>query len=454
MHKSAKPQHPFFLTRNSANIMEDLVRRVSAGSSLSLISGVRGVGKSRFLRQFYTLYQNRFELVLVCFNEQNNLTVAGSDLVFSEQSFLTAILPNLKQGSGLIIDQLDLASPKTQHKIFKFCSDNAHDQGFSLIFSAQSDSLQQFIDFSHSCHFPVERAELSALDYSEQLEYIRAGCCTKPGDYPLMTAPLKKELAATGGVFGKLSIFIQHYNDKINCSETGLQTGFRSSSVLISVVALCLVLLTGGYLLSEQMNRSSESLSLESTVQNVIQNPLQNNSAVVKLPAGVVADSMANSPDELLIPDNGSSSDDSPDSPVSPEAPARAPSTIQVREAVAEKIPAKTRLQQRIQATLEWIASSTEGTASIQIMSLEMKNDAEVLLNRYLQNLDAENIDLNEVKIYQFSKKGRSMYAVLYGSYQSYAVAAESIDNLPVELKANGPITRTIKGINDEINFQ
>jgi septal ring-binding cell division protein DamX len=452
MHKPTKHQEPFFLTRNSANIMEDLVRRISVGSSVSLISGVKGVGKSRFLSQFYTLYQNRFELVLVRFNAENNLSVSGSELVFTEQSFVTAILQKLKQGSALIIDQLDLASPQTQRKIFQYCTENANVKGINLIFSAQTSSLQQLLDLSRSCHVSIERAELSALDQSEQLEYIRACCCTEPGYYPVIPAAMKTRLAVTGGIFVNLDVFIQQHRDQIHCTEAGLQSGLKSPQVYLLLAAMLIVAITGGYLVSENIPRSSESAGLNATAteSSIRADSVPNNGAAVESPVRVVASKPVNLPEEILNADSDSSRDDFSGGV---EAVARAPGVTHVSVPVIQVEPAKTLLQRRMQATLDWLASSDDSTASIQIMSLVFKNNSEQLLNRYLQKLEAANIDLNEIKIYQFSKKGKSMYAVLYGSYPSYAVAADSIESIPVALKANGPISRTIKGINDEINF-
>ena len=43
--------NPFFLTRQSANLMEDFVRELNQGSALFLLYGESGVGKTRLLQE-------------------------------------------------------------------------------------------------------------------------------------------------------------------------------------------------------------------------------------------------------------------------------------------------------------------------------------------------------------------------------------------------------------------
>ncbi|MBC8210027.1 MAG: hypothetical protein H8E21_03095 [Gammaproteobacteria bacterium] len=432
--------------------MEDLVRRVSQGSSVSLISGVRGVGKSRFLEQFYATYHDRFELVLVRFEAENSIVFSGSETTYTEQSFLKEILRSLKPQSGLIIDQFDFASSQTQREIFSFYSLHAMDKGLSLIFSAQTDSLQPFIALSESSHLTIGSAELCALDYPEQLEYIRATCCKNPGHSALLSGEMKKQLALTGGVYSNLRLFIQHHRGEISCTEPVLQGSFTPAWAIATSVLALIVMLTGGYWFTHSMIRSGQSLSENLDNQPVTESPLQNNSATVPSPPRPVPLQSVVATDVEPIVDNF----DSPSSKLpEPNAPAVEQSVGLTEKASAtEKVqPAQSNLQQRIQATLRWLASSNDHASSIQIMSLDVNKNPEQSLNRYLQELESENIDLDEIKIYRFTKKGRALYGVLYGSYANTVKATESIENLPAALKANSPIIRTIKGINDEINL-
>ena len=52
MSETATPANKYFLTRQSANVMEDLNRLVSKGGSVTVLYGQNGVGKSRLLKQF------------------------------------------------------------------------------------------------------------------------------------------------------------------------------------------------------------------------------------------------------------------------------------------------------------------------------------------------------------------------------------------------------------------
>ena len=61
----------FFLTRQVANIMEDLNRLASVPGSISLLYGPRGAGKSRLIRQFHKIR------LATCTNQVLQFQLAG-----------------------------------------------------------------------------------------------------------------------------------------------------------------------------------------------------------------------------------------------------------------------------------------------------------------------------------------------------------------------------------------
>ena len=87
-------------------------------------------------------------------------------------------------------------------------------------------------------------------------------------------------------------------------------------------------------------------------------------------------------------------------------------------------------------------------------MSLTYKDDPAQSLNRYLEKLASRNVDLKQIKIFYFVTRGEKMVGVLYGSFETTALARKSIDELPEVLKANQPIPRTVRGIKKDIQAE
>ena len=108
--------------------------------------------------------------------------------------------------------------------------------------------------------------------------------------------------------------------------------------------------------------------------------------------------------------------------------------------------------EERVRATLNWLNKAEDQQASIQIMSILDSNTAGDSLNSYLVNLKNNAVDINKVMIFSSIKRNRKIYGVLFGMYKNREQAVNQMSELPVILKANKPIPRTVKGIKKEIN--
>jgi type II secretory pathway predicted ATPase ExeA len=102
-------------------------------------------------------------------------------------------------------------------------------------------------------------------------------------------------------------------------------------------------------------------------------------------------------------------------------------------------------LEQRFQATKEWLNTQNPRTVTIQIMG----TDTPEQMRQQLQNLKSQ-VGLENVYIYQTAVKGKPFTSVVYGSYPDRADALKAMTELPRNLLSNRPTLRTVGGIVEE----
>ena len=442
---------PFFLTRKIANTMDALLRRLSEESSVSLISGVRGVGKSRFLEQFYKTYDARLSIMLVRFDNPESVTIQGAGDFTLEPSSLTELLGSLQNKSCLIIDQFDQASAETQNKILAFWNLHGVDKALKLVLSVEQSNLQKMTELFQSYFFSIDRVELAPLSFEEQLEYIRSTCCPKLRQHAKLGAENKKKLKASHGVFANLEAFRSRYGHEITCIDTPFTAGLSSHRFLISILGLLVITLLGviGFSISHTLDNEFSGFN-SSSAQGVIQqktkqfpvtnkDSLQSQSPIImpEMDARKDAIELDDMSEQVVADNNPMLQTESPDEEAAPNA-------------AVEVETANSLFEQRLRATENWLDNSDDKTASIQIMSLTYKYDPAQSINRYLEKLASRKVDLNQIKIFNFFRE-QAMVGVLYGSFENTAQARQSIEKLPEVLKANQPIPRTVRGIKNDI---
>ena len=451
MLNSSPTVAPFFLTRNIANTMDALLRRLSEGSSVSLISGVRGVGKSRFLEQFYKTYDARLNIKLVRFENPESVTIQGAGDFSLDHSFLTELLGSLQNQSCLIIDQFEQASAETQRKILAFWNLHGVDKALKLVLSVEQGNLQKMTELFQGYSFSIDRVELTPLSFEEQLEYIRSTCCPKLRQHAKLGTENKKKLKATLGVFTNLEAFSSRYGHEIICIDTPFTAGLSSHRLLISTLGLLIITLLGviGFSIIHTLDNEFSGFNM-SSAQGVNQQETKQFT--------VTKNDFLQGQSPIIMPEMAAHKDanervDMSDQAVPANTPMPQPESPDEEVASNEAVVAETAdslFEQRLRATENWLDDSDDNTASIQIMSLTYKHDSAQSITRYLEKLATSKVDLNQIKIFNFFR-GETMLGVLYGSFENTAQARQSIEKLPEVLKANQPIPRTVRGIKDDI---
>ena len=127
-------------------------------------------------------------------------------------------------------------------------------------------------------------------------------------------------------------------------------------------------------------------------------------------------------------------------SPGNPPAPTSTPS------------PASNPLQQRLDATLSWLASEDGTHYTVQLMLLT-DTGAMLQLERALRKLDRE-FGATQIYAYPTRITAEHQYNITIGNFPSREQALAARAKLPAHYQANRPVLRTVKGIRDEMARQ
>ena len=103
-------------------------------------------------------------------------------------------------------------------------------------------------------------------------------------------------------------------------------------------------------------------------------------------------------------------------------------------------------LEQRLQATKQWLAQQSGSAYCIQLLGT---NDPK-LLRDYFKTI-AKYLEIEKVYVYRTMANQRPSLTVLYGDFANRAEVNRTLESLPDELKANRPYYRTIQGVRSEI---
>jgi type II secretory pathway predicted ATPase ExeA len=133
--------------------------------------------------------------------------------------------------------------------------------------------------------------------------------------------------------------------------------------------------------------------------------------------------------------------------PATMAAPAAAPAATVVQ--TAPKALSSDLIAGRMEATQQWVSSSTSGPYSIQLFVAD--NDQQ--LRNHLKGLP-KFIEMNDIYMYRSAAQGRPMVNVLWGSFSDRKAAHDELAVLPSSLRANRPYVRTLDGIRAEIGRQ
>lgn len=457
-------QSRFFLTRQCANIIEELHRRLKQAGSISLLYGVKAVGKSRLIEHFVETRLSSTDTLFVRFNSNGSfIFVSKANEEYPPDNFIDQIIDRLNNNATLLIDQFEFAPVLIKQKTFELWANKALEKELKLVISVQHSELKQLTEISQRFHLPIDCVELKPLNYEEQLEYLSAYACPGLRQSTELSSELKKLLKSTKGLFSQLEIFQHQYENEINCKEITLAARWALSRKIIYGLFAALILTLSfigfqHYMVTNELTTIFAATVDETTSSQIVPDdvveslPSQTEIPSSELPEEVVdvvsnvsAVSSGQTMNNLDSPDETENMDEK-FIPAASSAVVEEPQNNNTDGLINE-----TFFQQRLEATKNWLATADEKSASIQIMTMVNSENKQQSLNRYLKHLKSKNLNLEHIMIFPLTKGNRQIIGVLYGTFDNLNMAYKQIKQLPVELQANQPIPRTVKGINDEI---
>ncbi len=467
MGNSPHSLSPFFLTRQSANILEDLARLTRKPASICLVHGVRGVGKTRLLMQFIHTRCIGRPIVLVRFGQNGQCKVIVDQTSPQASGFSLQGLNELPADAVLLLDDFQFSSNEARLDLLNYWQAHALARKQNMIIAGDQNTIDPLRDLCLTRAQPIDSVKLAPLNYNESLDYLSRRLCPHGGQVISVSREERRQVQKAGGLFASLDLLAQQPWPRLRCGDRAVQNGPAGAVLATTVVAAALLALITYALLNprympaldvpfpdsgisdvaEQMPIGAPLAGLDDSLKSKAQTGLEAITAETEEPHHV-----AKSGEGEMIRESAPSIEQQPAAAAESDLAAgmlSEPTKLPVAHASAA---ARTSLlQTRMQATHEWLRQSSPDAATIQIMTLIKKSDPEAALQSYLRGLTERGFDIDNVYVYRVTRNGVDRYVVLYGEYADRNTALDAIDGLPDMLKRNGPLPRTVRGLRSDI---
>ena len=502
-------EEQFFLTRQTANLMEDFVREIEDTSSLFLLYGNESVGKSWLLRELTTRRFKAGQFHWLDFKNSKPSSVVTSNVNESSSTVgapdISKLMEETGEGELIIVDHFELASNKAQHALFQSWATDGKDKKLNLIIAANSESFKEVRQLAQQNHIEIKSFQLLPSSREEVEAFISFLLFPDNPLRPLsFTSEVSRQIKNCNGVIGNVARVAAQQQDLITQKieskperKNGLVVGLVLGLLIIMVLAYWFLkpavqqnwvdnspLDTSGITLPK-----NEPVAVNSTKVDELTGSNATDELIVSgpaIPEPVLQDDSIDQTEPLEI-DNPISDGQSGTEPVdmvqlsqkpvetdvSPaqdvsaskeaevEAEAEAEAEVEKTDQLVSDAPVKgfealllesanihsASFQQDLKNTLNWLMQIDKDRNTIQIMSLGLSEFTDENYYKFLDKMEKQGVDVSLIKIYPSRIKGRILYGVIYGDYDNRGKANEQIQQLPEGLKANGPITRTMNGI-------
>lgn len=446
MGLSTTSQNRFFMTRQIANVLEDLDRQISSTASISLLYGVSGVGKSRLLQQFISSRLQNSHTIYLNFSADG--TYVHNDSSFSQLQFSDNILQRLEAHTVLVLDQFEHALSEVQRRILTFWSTEAKHKGLKLVLCGTQQVVADLSALSKKISGNINSLELKPLSDKERAEYLAVQICKSSNSYPGFPRHIIKLIKQSNGLFSNLDSLCQQHSGSIDCQRkaTTSKTVFSFTGVIVALA----LLITAVVVFNLPDNRVSNVIIEQQTIQpaklpGFEESKVAMQSAEIVIENRVVSDAQDQSANNHEV-DSSQSEQLNTQAQTLTEKPENKPQEMKTPSRQEHNV-----LQKRLLATEHWLADADDRSASIQVMTLSLGSDAVTSLKQYLVKIEQRGVNLENIFVYTAPKKDSHVYGVLYGKYSSRQQAIQQLNTLPEILKADKPIPRTVIGIKQEI---
>jgi len=465
----------FFLTRQTANLLEGFTREIDKGSSLFLLYGIRSVGKSRLLRELTNRGIPGRKFCWIDFKTENVESSIQTEL--SDADGLASDIQELMEAADereiIIVDHFDLASNKVKHQLFRSWTTEGINKKINLIIIATTGSFDDLREFALNFKVQVKSFELMPCSMAEVEAFLAFYLFPKN---PLSTlsipADVEKQLRSCNGILSEVVEVANQQGKQVSIKPDADPELKNRAPLAIGTLLVILIALGISYLYWTQEVIDDDILPpiTEKTITIISDNEdvvaINYPDAGQSTPAAEAKESATgpqidepkqesksvSEPTIQATVSNASNEKLSLDLEPTPIEPAPSKADQSEELVVKNEKQQLSRFQRDLDNALHWIEGQDKKMGTIQVMMIGSRNFDDETYYNYLGTLESKNIDVSKIRIYQISSNGSVDYGLIYGVYESRREAYQDIQRLPEALKSGGPIPRTIGGIWNEIN--
>jgi septal ring-binding cell division protein DamX len=154
---------PYFLTRQTANLMEDFVRDLKSGSGVYLLYGDEGVGKTRLLEE---LAQSRLQDVEVRWIDLK-AGGSGEGALIDSSALIEDTFATANTGDVIIADHFEMALKKTRHQLFLSWSTDGADKRINLIVAGNTSYYNELRQLAQQYQLRAQSFQLMPFGADE-----------------------------------------------------------------------------------------------------------------------------------------------------------------------------------------------------------------------------------------------------------------------------------------------
>jgi len=465
----------FFLTRQTANLLEDFTREINKGSSLFLLYGVSSVGKSRLLRELTNRGIPGRKFCWIDFKTENVDSSIQNELSDADglPSDIQELMEVADEHDIIIVDHFELASNKAKHQLFHSWTTEGIEKKINLIVIATTGSFDDLREFALTFKVQVKSFELMPCSMAEVEAFLAYYLFPKnPLSALSIPADIEKQLRNCNGILSEVVELANRQGKQVSIKpDSDPELKNRAPLAIGTLLVILIVLgITYPYWTKEVIDDEILPLISEKTITIISDNedvvainyPDSGQSNPVAEARESATSSQIDEPKQegqsvsepiIQATVNNASKEklslDLETTPIEP-APGKADQTEEL--VVKNEKQQLSRFQRDLDNALYWIEGQDKKKATIQVMTISSWNFDANAYYSYLETLVSKNIDVSKFRVYQTSIDDSVVFGVIYGVYTSLREANQVIQQLPETLKARAPVPRTFGGIWNEIN--
>jgi septal ring-binding cell division protein DamX len=443
----------FFHTRQTENLMEDLIRELNADSALYLLYGDDGVGKTRTLDE---LAQTRLgDSRTHWIDLQAGST--GDGALIDSSAMIESVFNEAQADDIIIADHFEMALKKTRHQLFLSWKNDGIDKKLDLIIAGNKDFFTEMCQLAQQHQVRVQSFQLMPLSTDEAAAFLEFYLFPDQPIGNLAIPPLlRDQLTLAQGNVGSIVEMAERAGDQISTAPLDdSQSANQGSHVIVGVlIAVALVIGAGWYFSSSQRQQSDmqrvDSESIIGTQAAPAEVGPQPDAMVEEQPVTTAESApVTEEMDEIEVIDEALTPLVVDEAVSEPAPPGEATASVEETSGLTPAL--QSRLQRDLQTSRDWVQGSDRKTGTLQIMLLTRELFDERVYYEYIDHLASRGIDIDTIRILETITGGREFYSVVYGEFDSWMIARNARDEVPKPLREKSPIPRSVGGILDEM---